>query len=324
LPSRATKLIAASVSFLLAAAASSSAEQKYAASVDDSVVAVDTHPWSAIGKLNNGLFGACTAVLISEDYALTAAHCLYFRLLRRFLPAESFRFALAYDNQRLGEHLHVVAYYIPPTYDPRKPSETMASNWALLQVASDTRLAVKPVPLAREVDLTEQTLVMTGGYSKRRQHKMSADKECHIIGSSSDEKILFDSCQAPDGFSGAPVIAQKSDGTYAVLGIHVASQAWQGRPIAVAVSAGTIWPEIRVCVEERHCGFQHVARTRDPTAAEIFAGLPTLGLRKVIDIVADRFCPVDNPQCGLPYAGAYGLDGRSPPTRRDPAPAAGQ
>src|SRR5215510_11120025 len=43
-----------------------------------------------------------------------------------------------------------------------------------------------------------------------------------------------------------------------------------------------------------------VARQRDPTAAEIFADLPNLGLRKVIDIVADRICPDSNPQCGPP------------------------
>ena len=52
----------------------------------------------------------------------------------------------------------------------------------------------KPVSVAHEVDLTVQTEVMTAGYSSRRPHKMSADKDCRIIASSSDEKILFDTC----------------------------------------------------------------------------------------------------------------------------------
>lgn len=252
---------------------------------------VDLHPWSAVGKLNNGLFGACTAVLIADDYALTAAHCLYFRILRRFLPPESFRFVLGYDNQSLGRPLHVVAYHIPPAYDPRKPVESLADDWALLQVASEPKTGITPVSVAREVDLTAQTEVMTAGYSRRRPHKMLADKDCRIIGSSSDEKVLFDNCNTPDGFSGGPVLALNPDGrSFSVVGIHVVSQAWQGKPVAIAVSAAAIWPQIRTCIEEHKCGFQHVARTRDPTAAEIFAGLPNLGVQKVIDIVADPFC----------------------------------
>jgi V8-like Glu-specific endopeptidase len=330
LPSRATALstalCTALASYIIAMAAGSSlAEEKSGTKAEDSIVAVDTLPWSAIGKLNNGLFGACTAVLISDHYALTAAHCLYFKFLRRFLSPELFRFALAYDNQRLGDRLHVVAYYVPPTYDPRKPFETRASDWALLQVATDARPAMKPVPLAREVDLTEQTRLMTGGYSKRRQHKMSADKECYLVGSSSDEKILFDSCQTPDGFAGGPIIARSPDRqSYVVLGIHVGGQVWQGKPIGIAVSAAAIWPEIRACVEEHQCHFQHVAGAREPTAAEILAGLPNLGVRKVIDIVADRLCRGEN--CAVPPVGANALDEEAPPNsgRRPPLPAAGR
>ena len=294
-------------SLAMMAAAPSLAQQKPGepAQPEADFVTTDVHPWSAVGKLNNGLFGACTAVLISDDYALTAAHCLYFKILRRFLPAESFHFVLGYDNQGRGEHLHVVAYHIPPAYDPRKPFESIASDWALLQVANDPGPTAKPLALAREVDLTEQTAVMTAGYSKKRPHKMSADKDCRIIASTSDEKILFDTCSTPDGFSGGPVLALNPDGrSFSVLGIHVASQAWQGKPVAIAVSAAAIWPQIRSCVEEHKCNFQHVARQRDPTAAEIFAGLPNLGLRTVIDIVADRFCRGENTQCRLPYAGA--------------------
>src|SRR5215510_5381458 len=121
------------------------------------LVSTDLHPWSAVGKLNNGLFGACTAVLIADDYALTSAHCLYFKFLRRFLPPESFRLVLGYDNQSLGKRFHVVAYYVPPAYNPRKPVESIADDWALLQVASEAKAGVMPLSVAREVDLTAQT-----------------------------------------------------------------------------------------------------------------------------------------------------------------------
>jgi protease YdgD len=328
LPDRTAILKAIFFSLALMAATVSLAEAQAVepSQQEANLVATDLHPWSAVGKLNNGLFGGCTAVLISDDYALTAAHCLYFKILRRFLPAESFHFVLGYDNEGRGEHLHVLAYYIPPAYDPRKPVESIASDWALLQVANDPKPAAKPVALAREVDLTEQTAVMAAGYSKKRPHKMSADKDCRIIASSSDENILFDTCRTVDGFSGGPVLALNPDGrSFSVLGIHVASQAWKGKPVAIAVSAAAIWPQIRSCVEEHKCNFQHIAGQRDPTAAEIFAGLPNLGLHKVIDIVANQLCPSSNPQCGLPRTGANALGERplTNPNRQDPLPSAG-
>jgi protease YdgD len=300
LSGRTVILGAALASIVMMGAAPSLAEQPAGESPqhEANLVAADSHPWSAIGKLNNGLFGACTAVLISDNFALTAAHCLYFKYLRRFLPPESFHFVLGYDNQSLGKHLHVVAYHIPPAYEPRKPFESIANDWALLQVVSDPKTEARPVSIAREVDLAAHTEVMTAGYSSRRPHKMSADKECRIIGSSSDEKILFDTCSTPEGFSGGPVLVLNAKGrSFSVLGIHVAKKAWQGKSVAVAVSAAVIWPQIRACVEEHQCSFQHVARQRDLTAAEIFVGLPNLGPRK--DIVSDHFCRPEDPQCGL-------------------------
>ena len=125
MPSRTAILKAIFFSLTMMAAAPSLAEAQAVEppGQEAKFVAVDLHPWSAVGKLNNGLFGGCTAVLISDDYALTAAHCLYFKILRRFLQPELFHFVLGYDNQSLGKHLHVVAYHIPPAYDPRKPFE---------------------------------------------------------------------------------------------------------------------------------------------------------------------------------------------------------
>src|SRR5262245_23226655 len=95
---------------------------------------------------------------------------------------------------------------------------------------------------------------MTAGYSRRRPHKMSADKDCRLIGSSSDEKIVFDNCNTPNGFSGGPVLTLNPDGrSFSVLGIHVASQAWQGKSVAVAVSAAAIWPQIRSWIVGPKC-----------------------------------------------------------------------
>ena len=44
---------------------------------------VSAYPWSAIGKLNNGVGGSCTAAVIEQDLALIAAHCIFNRRTAR-------------------------------------------------------------------------------------------------------------------------------------------------------------------------------------------------------------------------------------------------
>ena len=268
------------------------------------MVAAKDYPWSAIGKLNNGAFGACTAVLISQNYALTAAHCLYFRTLRRFLPSESLHFILGYEGEHFADHLRVLAYYVPRSYNPLKPFETLASDWALMLVSSDRRMPTRPLAIAPDVRAAPEISLMSAGYSGRRPHRMTGDQGCQFVSRSSDNGLLFDNCYAPEGFSGGPLLVANADKqSYSVAGIHVGNQAWQGRPVAIAVSAEAIWREIRPCVEDHDCHFQHVASGRDPSAADILSGLPNLGLKTIRDPLADASCGQDVPECGSLLAG---------------------
>ncbi len=253
----------------------------------EAVVPANEYPWSAVGKLTNGVIGACTAVLIARHYALTAAHCLFMKHTRRFLPAEALHFILGYENQRYADHLRVLAYFIPSTYDPARPFETIASDWALLQV---TGSSARPLDIRGEFNTRVKPSLATAGYSTRTPYRMTGDREWHFVGRSSDNFLLFDTCDAPDGFSGGPILVQNRQ-SYSVAGIRVGNQVWQGRRIAIAVSSESIWREIRPCIEADECYFQHFAGDRDQTTAEIFAGLPNLGLRQLIE-------PLAGPQCG--------------------------
>src|SRR3974390_478283 len=157
------------------------------------VVEAKTYPWSVIGKLNNGAGGSCTAVLISQNYALTAAHCLFMRNTGRYLPAQSLHLVLGYENQQYRDHLHILAYHVPPTYEPSKPYETLAHDWALLKISGE--------PTARPLEIshlhgTTETRLMTAGYSHQTAYAMTADRRCRFVGRSNDDHFLYDSCQA--------------------------------------------------------------------------------------------------------------------------------
>ena len=218
---------------------------------------------------------------------------------RRFLPAESLHFILGYENQRYADHLRVLAYFIPTSYDPTKPFETIASDWALLQVSGSS---ARSLNIKAEFNARAKPSLAAAGYSTRTPYRMTADRECHFVGQSSDNYLLFDTCYAPDGFSGGPILVQNPDKqSYLVAGIRVGNQVWQGRRIAIAVSSESIWREIRPCIEMQECYFQHFAGNGDPSAAEIFAGFPNLGLRQFIEPFAEPYCEQREAECEVSF-----------------------
>ena len=96
LPLRTWRVLAALLSFAALAAGSSAAMS----SMDLHREAVDEryYPWSAVGKLFNGTGVACSGVVISHDAILTAAHCLYDPLRKRWIHASSVHFLAGYSR----------------------------------------------------------------------------------------------------------------------------------------------------------------------------------------------------------------------------------
>jgi hypothetical protein len=179
---------------------------------------------------------------------------------------------LGYEKQDFREHYRVAAYYVAPAYKPERPYETLANDWALLSLSPTSPGRVRPLDIAVEEDIKGLNL-MTAGYSHQIPYAMTADQNCKIVGQSHDHNFVFDTCKAPAGYSGSPVIvASQNKHGFAVAALHVANQLWQTNTIAVAIPMRAIWPKIRSCVEGGKCGFQVVAHGQDPTAAELLSG----------------------------------------------------
>lgn len=254
------------------------------------IVEAKAYPWSAIGKLNNGIGGSCTAVMISPHHALTAAHCLFFTRTGRLLPPQSFHLILGYENQHFEAHFRVLAYYIPRTYRPLRPFETLASDWALLSISPQQKSPIDTPYLSPGDNPTAASTLMTGGYSHRTPYAMTADRHCRLVGRSHDSKLLFDSCKAPSGYSGAPVlVANTGKPSFSVVGIHVADQVFRKGTVAIAIPIEVIWHEIKPCIEYNQCQFQFVANGKDPIAEELLSGLPDLGNRHRFELTSSHF-----------------------------------
>jgi protease YdgD len=268
------------------------------------IVEARAYPWSAIGKLNNGAGGSCTAVMISHKFALTAAHCLFFRSTRRFLPAQSLHLVFGYERQDFREHFRVAAYYIPPRYDATKPYESLAHDWALLQLSGLAQST--PLPIKNFKSRAGVGRLMTAGYSHFQPYVMTADRDCRFIGRSRDKRFLFDSCHAPAGFSGAPLLAAGArTETFSLAGSHVANQLWHAQTIAIAIPIESIWPEITSCIRDKKCRFQFTATRRDPTAEELLSGLPNVvgSIKKPADVTAGSPCVFGGETCRTELTG---------------------
>jgi Trypsin len=269
------------------------------------IVEAMAYPWSAIGKLNNGIGGSCTAVLISPHQALTAAHCLFFSGTGRLLPPQSFHLILGYENQHFEAHLRVLAYYIPRTYDALRPYETLASDWALLSLSAQPRSTITQPHIPPGRNPTAASMLMTGGYSHHTPYAMTADRHCNLIGRSHDGKLLFDSCRAPRGYSGAPILVAHPDKpSYSVAGIHIASQAFRTSAIAIAIPIDVIWQEIKPCAQYHQCHFQFVTTAKDPIAAELLPDVPDLGSRHRFELSSSHSCSkATDPTCRISRIG---------------------
>jgi hypothetical protein len=120
-----------------------------------------------------------------------------------------------------------------------------------------------------------------------------------MLGRSFNNKLLFDTCAAPSGFSGAPLLARNpASQRIELAGIHVAKQASKNRTVAIAIPIESIWPEIKLCIEAGRCDFDVVAGETDPPASEILASRKTSKPGS-----AKLFCDFANGNCTTSLTG---------------------
>lgn len=201
---------------------------------DRRVLAEDDHRFDAVGRLNRGDGGFCTAVLIRPDRVATAAHCVWDALHGRFVFPFDLHFVAAFRRGRYLAHARgrEIRTSDRLRFDSRGRPLELTTDWAIVTLDRPVT-EVRPIPLAGPDGAGAQQLARVG-YGFDRPYLPVAVEPCRPLARVFDGAVLLHDCDASFGDSGSPVLIRAADG-YRVLALQSALLDTPRGPVPAAI-----------------------------------------------------------------------------------------
>lgn len=193
--------------------------------------------WDAVGRLDLGDSGFCTATLIAPSVVLTAAHCLYDKDTGGLVDPATMEFRAGWRNGRAVAYRNVARALPHPdyVYGGEEKFERVAHDLAVLELDQPIRLSsVEPF----ETDLRPMKGDEVGivSYAQDRSEAPSLQEVCRVV--ERQVSVLVLSCNVDFGSSGAPIFAFR-DGVARVVSVVSAKAEYDGQKVALATALET-------------------------------------------------------------------------------------
>ncbi|KIT17804.1 trypsin-like serine peptidase [Jannaschia aquimarina] len=188
--------------------------------------------WEAVGRLDFGGDGFCTAALVTSDIVLTAAHCLYDNATGKPVPPEKIQFRAGLRYGRAEAYRGIRRIVVHPDYaiEDVDRLSVIGSDLALLELDRPVR-ATHVKPFRTHLAIREGDEVQVVSYAKDRAEAPSREESCKVL--TRDRDILVLSCSVDFGSSGAPVFVRQGD-EVRIVSVISAKAAWDDKPVALA------------------------------------------------------------------------------------------
>lgn len=204
---------------------------------DRLAVEAGQYPWSAMGRLNNGLGGHCSGVLVGPRLLATAAHCLWNPRTRAPIPVTSLTFVAGYDRGNYLKASKVARMHPAPgwnlaTNNAGAGLSGRADDWALLELEEPLGDSVGWI--APGADPQPGQGVTAAGYGKDKAHVPTAHLGCAVLERRGG--LFINDCDAVQGDSGGPMLVWQG-GQPQLAALNVAVLIDRG-DLGVAVGVG--------------------------------------------------------------------------------------
>ena len=193
----------------------------------------DSRGWEAVGRLELGGKGFCTAALIEPNLVLTAAHCLWDKSTGERVELSQMEFRAGWRNGRAVAYRKIRRATAHPNYifTGIEDLAQVPHDLAILELDSAIRLpTIKPYPIGPMPQKGDAVGIVS--YARLRSEAPSLQDSCTVLNSQPGVAVM--SCDVDFGSSGAPVFSF-SGGVARMVSVVTAKAEMNGEKVSLGM-----------------------------------------------------------------------------------------
>lgn len=194
----------------------------------------DALAWQAVGRLDADDIGFCTGTLISPEYVLTAAHCVFSKKSGSAIKPEDLTFQAGLRNGRVAARRAISQIEVHEKYRPMVDidRQNIRHDVALLRLSQPIPTSELDPFILHENEVTSGAVSVVS-YGRGRENVPSRQDVCQVVVAQAG--IMGLDCDVTFGSSGAPVFTHVK-GRGQIVSVISGMTVYDGRRMAYGMS----------------------------------------------------------------------------------------